>query len=172
MQKVFTLLLVLILMLSLAACAGAPQSAASGISAEQAAMLEEAGWDLDEFNEMPEAMRDEIMAVLEAGSDRSEETASEERASVEDASGSGSYVITVSDGLNSMKLHYTDGKLTKIYCSFQKNDEEEPEIWNIEGAELETFHYYSIDYTQDPSAVVADIQSAVGYEYVSVKKVG
>ena len=96
------------------------------------------------------------------------------KATLRDVENGGEWIVRVGDSLswNYLELYYKDGKLWKIVCHFQKNDDEEPEIQVIEGEEaVAEFSLYFIDYTIPASQLVEEIKTKIGYTNVSIKPV-
>lgn len=83
----------------------------------------------------------------------------------------GDYVVTVSDSMrwNYFELHYKDGKLVKIVTSFQKNDEEEPEVETVTGSAITDYHLFDLYYTVSPSSLVSELNK-LGYTEVYIEK--
>ena len=122
MKKVIISLFVILLLVGCSSNGGA----FDGLSESQLATLQEAGITEEAFAAMPkekqEALMDELGMIT--GDNEQVNKPNPEKETIDNVSQGGNYVVTVGDSMlwNYVELHYQDGKLVKIYMSFQKND--------------------------------------------------
>ena len=168
------LIIVLFISLLLVGC-GSNVGSIEGLSESQLAFLQEAGISEEEFAAMPsekqQALLDEL-GYVDKQQQQSNSQSSSKKATLDDVKNGGNYVVTVGDSMlwNYVELHYEDGKLVKIYMSFQKNDDEPVEEYTFVGDEAINCTFFNIDYSQDPKDVVDDLLD-YGYTNVYIEKV-
>ncbi len=161
----------------LAGCKATPVDNVGELGEELTAALQELGISEEDFAAMSEEQQQALLAEL--GMDvaptdtktTKKTSASSKKTTLTDVGNGGDYVVTVSDGMmwNYFELHYKDGKLVKIVTSFQKNDEEEPEVETVTGNAIADYHLFDLDYTVSPSALVSELNS-LGYTEVYIEK--
>jgi len=140
--------------------------------------LEEAGISQEEYSAMSDeekkSLLDElgIVADIESGKQENKPTEKPKELSISDIQNGGSYRVTAAGPMfwNYFELYYEDGKLVKIFTSFQKSDEEEAEVETIEGDAIADYQLYFIDYTQSPDVVVNALKDQ-GFTNVYVDKI-
>ncbi len=171
MKRIMAILLTIIMLATVFTACGN----VGGIS-DYPSELEEAGISQEEYaamsDEQKQALLDELGVVAPIGKEeKPQETPKAEKHTLDDVSKGGNYVVTVSDSMrwNYFELHYENGKLVKIVVSFQKNDEEEPEIEIIEGDAVADYGLYFIDYTQDAATVVNELINQ-GFTNIFIEK--
>ena len=170
MKKVIISLFVILLLVG----CGSNGGAFDGLSESQLAALQEAGITEETFAAMPkekqEALMDELGMIT--GDNGQVNKPKPEKETIDNVSQGGNYVVTVGDSMlwNYVELHYQDGKLVKIYMSFQKNDEEPAEEYTFVGDEAINCTFFNIDYSQDPKDVVNALLN-YGYTNVYIEKV-
>lgn len=154
MKKLLSVLLAMMMLVSVfTACGG---------GSDYPAELEEAGISQKDFEAMSDEQKQAILDELgikgnvSGGKEETKPTEKPKKATLDDVRKGGKWVVTVGDSMlwNYVELHYEDGKLVKIYVSFQKNDDEPADIMTAEGDEIADFGLYFIDYTDDVSTVV------------------
>lgn len=154
MKKLLSVLLALLMLTSV--------FTACGSGSNYPAELEEAGISQEEYEAMSDEQKQAVLDKLgikgDVGSIEKDPKPTEKpkKATLDDVRNGGKWVVTVGDSMlwNYIELHYEDGKLVKIYVSFQKNDEEPADIMTAEGDEIADFGLYFIDYTDDVNTVV------------------
>lgn len=126
-------------------------SEAPVVSEEQLAMvMEYLGISAEEFYsysvDKQVALLDELGIVASEREEKESEKDSIKTYTSDDVAAGGKYKVTMGDGMmwNYYEFYYEDGKLVKIYMSFRKNDEEEPDISTIEGSELQNNKFYGM----------------------------
>lgn len=147
MRRWIALLLAMALAAGFTGC-GVNTSPVSGLSDEQAQLMEQMGISEEELaamsDEQRQAVLDELGIVAEAQKQKEQqEKAPSKSYTTADVAAGGSYIVTIGDGrLNNYYLYYEDGKLVKVEISFRKSDIEEEEYYLFEGDNLEEFWYY------------------------------
>ena len=149
MKKLLTLTVCAAMLLGLLAGCGASLTPVAGLSEEQAALLEECGIPVEQFNlmspEEQQAILHELGIVAGSQTQPQEQIPQETRKkyTTSDVANGGKYRVRVGDELlNNYYLYYEDGKLVKVEISFQKSFDEEPDTYTFEGDTLEDFWYY------------------------------
>ena len=126
---------------------------------EREMMLAEVGYDM---SHKPD----------ENAGNRNNGAAAQSRPTLSDVDAGGKYVVTVGDTMlwNYFELHYENGVLQSMTVHFQKNDEEEPEIEVLSGADARGYEFYWIDFGASPSALVGELQSKLFYTAVYIER--
>lgn len=176
MKKILTWLLVIVMSLALLAGCGnvGGLEGNSGLTEEQMAFLEEAGFPMEEFEQLPPEEQAAILAELGYAAQEEEQRQEAEqtkpkRPTVSDVEAGGSYVVTIGDSLlwNYFELYYVDGELVKIVEHFQKSGDEPEEISVYEGEEVKTYSFNFVNFCTDGLQAVIDMLTG-DYGYSSV----
>ncbi|MBE6037849.1 MAG: hypothetical protein E7218_01430 [Anaerofustis stercorihominis] len=175
MKKLIALLLTACMLMAFCACGNV-----SGISKEDAALLEEAGFSEEEIEAMSEEQRAALLSELGIVKDYEEQKKEEEQKNppktytADDVANGGKYKVVVADDAmqwNSFTLYYEDGKLVKIEIHFQKNDEEPAETEVIEGDAIADYSLFFIDYDGLTPGELIDTLNDKGYTYTRIEPV-
>jgi len=169
MKKLIALLLTACMLMAFCACGNV-----SGISKEDAALLEEAGFSEEEIEAMSEEQRAALLSELGIVKDYEEQKNPPKTYTADDVANGGKYKVVVADDAmqwNSFTLYYEDGKLVKIEIHFQKNDEEPAETEVIEGDAIADYSLFFIDYDGLTPGELIDTLNDKGYTYTRIEPV-
>ncbi len=186
MKKFLIMLLCVGMLLSLVACASSEQATTSsageasgyeGLSASVVTALENMGYTEEKWSALSTQEQQAVLTAVYAMLREDATTAPTQstqapKYTLEDVEGNGRYMITVADSVmeNYFELYYRDGALLRIYVNLsEEGSEENPQIIEISGEEIQTFHLFSIDYTAGATAVVEALK-AQGYIRVFIAK--
>ena len=160
-MKKLALLLCVVLLFS-----GCKKEPARELSQSEQTMMEQLGVDMEDYAEMRPQEQEQLLDELGLGSGLP-------RFTVEDAEGPGRYIVVLSDtmGYNSFTLRYEDGVLVQVAASFRKRGSDTPLESTCSGAQLEDYHYKSIQLTAYPASELARLLSEEGFANHSVTQI-